>query len=974
MRKTLQLLAVLTTVLCYSSAYAAVDPYEALEITPAEGEVTSLQHFTITFGGESVVVNENAIPTLEKGGGATLEGHMSQSADGKTVIIDFDECCTAAGDYFLNLPENSITVGTQHLLPLTLRFSIPGDINSFYEQITVNPAEGTVESLQNFTISFPEYIGEIAYGSYATLRNTNTGTTYQAEMYGVRYNVLIYFPDEIKTPGEYVLTIPANSVIFYSLDFDVEELTFDYTIEGDAQQAFYDQITINPAQGNVISLQDFTITFPATVDGIVSGRKARLTDSATGTAYLADMTASDNKVMIHFDNEIVEPSNYTLSIPEYSLIFNSLDIDVEELDFRYSIKSIDNSEFTINPPEGEVYLLQNFTIAYGTPVEVNEDALPVLVNDETGTAYECHIMEIGGNAFVWKEYPLSVLGNYTLHVPAACIEILANGTVNPEMTFHYTVVEKEYYVPTVIDSQPAGELRLYERSGFVIREVEKADSVPEGEWPYEIISIPQEGSLGIVFGEDNKVYIQRPVSWSYYNGWVEGTLGADGKTITVPMGQYIAYTYSLEMAVQVAVFTYDPTKDSYFYNPDIEELTYTINDDGSISLNGTDEYNILGTMNRAFGQNFQYLDYEWLQDGDYESVYLPIDENPMTPPDNIPIETYYLNTAVNDGMDWEPYFSIVNVGIDGEDFWLQGITDLLPDAWIKGHIDGNTVTFPNTQLLGAYEMLLYFKAADYNPATGETTQKDMVMTFDDENTLYTYDYVFITINKETLSFVYYYQGLTVSRYPDPAVVVPEDLKTYEYTFKYKTRGEDGNQVAQQHAVNVGFEGDHVYIQGLWEYLPDSWVEGRLVNGQLKFDLPQFIGTYDNEYDISYPIYLIGFNQNTGLIERHLNLNYNPQTHVFSDQSTAFGFGINKTGYLNFQDFFEASLEPVENFLIGDINNDGRVTIGDVTALIQYVLSHNPSGIILIAADVNGDGQYTIADVTTLIGIVLRGGA
>ena len=973
MRKTVLLFAVLMTTLYCSWAQAAGDPYEEMVITPAEGTVESLQHFTITFPDMSVAVNESAVPTLQKGGGITIEGHMSLDADGATVHVDFDECLTASGEYYLNLPENSLRVNNQWLLPLTLRFNIPGDSDSFYEQISVDPAEGTVESLQNFTISFPAYIGEINYGSKATLRNDKTGTTYHAEMFAVGYNVLAYFPVEVTKSGNYTLTIPAGSVIIYYLDYDVEELNFHYTIEGDDEETIYDQITINPIQGNALSLQNFTINFPVNVDGIASGSKATLTNTATGATYQTDMTASGKKVMVNFPTEITELGNYTLTIPEASIIINSLNEDIAELTFHYSVKSVETSSYTVNPPEGEVYLLQNFTIDYGSEVVVNEDALPVLVNDETGTAYECHVLEIGGNAFVWKEYPLSVLGNYTLHVPAACIEVLATGSVNPEMTFHYTIVEKEYYVPPVIEEQPAGEMRLYERTGFVVREIEKEDSVPEGEWPYELTTIPQEGSLCIVFGADNKVYFQRPVSWSYYNGWVEGTLGEDGKTITVPMGQYVAYTYSLEMAVQVAVFTYDPEQGSYFYNPDITELTFTLNDDGTISLNGTDQYNILGTMNRAFGQNFQYLDYEWLQDGDFASVYVPIDETPLTPPDNIPIETWYMNTAINDGMEWEPYFSIVNVGIDGEDFWLQGITDLLPNAWIKGHIHGNTVTFENPQLLGAYEDLLYFKAADYNPVTGATTQKDMVMTFDGENSLYTYDYVFITINKANLTYVNYYQGLSISKYPDPSVVVPQGLTTYEYNFKYKTRGEDGNWVRDEHTVNMGFDGDRVYIQGLWEYLPDSWVEARFVNGLLMFNLPQFMGTFDDEYEIAYPIYLMGFDQQTGLVERYLELSYNGQTRVFSDQSTAFGIGINKTGYLNLQDFYEVSFEPVNTFAIGDINNDGRVNIGDVTALIQYLLSRDPSAINAVAADVNGDGATNIADATALISIVLSGG-
>ena len=970
MRKTLQFLAVMLSIVYSTSAFAAVDPYEAMVITPAEGVVTSLQHFTITFDGLPVVVNENAIPTLDKGGGRTLEGQISLGADGKTVLIDFDECCTASGDYYLNIPENSITVNGQVLLPLTLRFNIIGDADSFYEQITVNPAEGTVESLQNFTVSFPQYIGEIAEGYKATLRNDKTGTTYQAEMYEVRYNVLIYFPEEITKSGNYTLTIPAGAVVIYSLGFDVEELNFHYTIEGDDEETFYDLITINPAEGTVADLQNFTITFPEVVNGIASGSMATLTNETSGATYQAAMTASGHDVTVNYPEAIVEPGTYTLTIPEASLIINSLDETIAELNFHYTIKSQDAAEYTINPPEGEVYLLQNFTISYGTPVAVNEDARPTLVDDETGTIYQCNLIEIGGNAFIYKEYPLGILGNYTLHVPAGCIELISNGTVNPELTFHYTIVEKETFIPYVIENQPAGELRVYQRTGGVVREVEKSYTVEEGENPYEIITEEQDGTLSIVFGEDNKVYFQRPVSWSYYNGWVEGTLEEDGKTITVPMGQYIAYTSSLEMAVQVALFTYDSNADTYVYDPSIEELTYTLNDDGTITQNDTDPNIILGTMNRAFGQNFQYLDYEWLQAGDYGSVYIPINEQPITPPAGLVTENFYLTTAINDGYEWEPYKATVAVGIDGDDIWLQGISQFLPSAWIKGTRVGDTFVFPNSQLLGSYEVLLYFKCADVNPVTGTTTQKDMVMTIADDNTIYTYDYVFITSDKNNLSYITYYQGLTISTEPDAPVVAPEGLKTYDYTLKCKTTNENGDLIAMEQPVTVGITGDQVYILGIWEYLSYAWIKGRLVNGQLVLDLPQYLDNYNEEYGLSYPIYVNAFDPETGLLVRQVTLDYNAQSRVFSNLSMPLGIGINKTGYLNLQNYYDVVLEPVQDYLTGDVNNDGKVSIDDVTALINYLLSGNTSAINLAAADANIDGKCNIEDVTTLINILL----
>ena len=230
MRQITKILPLLMAVLYSLSAFAVVDPYDVLTVTPAEGEVTSLQHFTITFDGLPVVVGEGAIPTLQKGGGATYEGTMRTDDAGTTVIVDFDVCCTASGQYFLNLPENSLTVNGQKLLPLTLRFIINGDMDSFYEQITIDPAEGEVESLQSFTLSLPEYVGEIDYGSVAILTNTTTGMTYQADMYDVGFNVLVYFGEEITEAGNYTLTIPEGAIVIYSFDEDVHELTFNYTI------------------------------------------------------------------------------------------------------------------------------------------------------------------------------------------------------------------------------------------------------------------------------------------------------------------------------------------------------------------------------------------------------------------------------------------------------------------------------------------------------------------------------------------------------------------------------------------------------------------------------------------------------------------------------------------------------------------------------------------------------------------------
>lgn len=59
-----------------------------------------------------------------------------------------------------------------------------------------------------------------------------------------------------------------------------------------------------------------------------------------------------------------------------------------------------------------------------------------------------------------------------------------------------------------------------------------------------------------------------------------------------------------------------------------------------------------------------------------------------------------------------------------------------------------------------------------------------------------------------------------------------------------------------------------------------------------------------------------------------------------------------------------------NFIRGDVNGDGSVTIKDVTCLIDYLLGGELLVFISPAGDLNQDGLITIKDVTALIDILL----
>ncbi len=60
------------------------------------------------------------------------------------------------------------------------------------------------------------------------------------------------------------------------------------------------------------------------------------------------------------------------------------------------------------------------------------------------------------------------------------------------------------------------------------------------------------------------------------------------------------------------------------------------------------------------------------------------------------------------------------------------------------------------------------------------------------------------------------------------------------------------------------------------------------------------------------------------------------------------------------------------YLRGDVNDDDTVNIGDVTALINHILSGSDDGLDTENADCNLDTFINIADVTALIGYILSG--
>ena len=58
-------------------------------------------------------------------------------------------------------------------------------------------------------------------------------------------------------------------------------------------------------------------------------------------------------------------------------------------------------------------------------------------------------------------------------------------------------------------------------------------------------------------------------------------------------------------------------------------------------------------------------------------------------------------------------------------------------------------------------------------------------------------------------------------------------------------------------------------------------------------------------------------------------------------------------------------------MYGDVNDDGKLSIDDATALINYLLSRDATLVNMENADVDNDGKVNIDDVTALINTLLK---
>ena len=226
-----------------------------------------------------------------------------------------------------------------------------------------------------------------------------------------------------------------------------------------------------------------------------------------------------------------------------------------------------------------------------------------------------------------------------------------------------------------------------------------------------------------------------------------------------------------------------------------------------------------------------------------------------------------------DGDSWlltEQFGKVDVVFCENGDVYIKDIISTYrTSTWVKGTLDGNTITIPTGQHVahGGYFSVphaIYWGLRDGRGYVKNDAREVITFTIDGDQ---------ITLNgsdEENIIGVFYESDgdIEFSDFGDYESVytfdhdfVPLDVVTVTppadlQTETWYTRGHyyEGSSVPFRGQVNLGFDGDDVYLQGLFAGYPDAWMHGVINDGIVTFSGLQVLGELDG-----MTIYAVGYN-------------------------------------------------------------------------------------------------------------------
>lgn len=266
----------------------------------------------------------------------------------------------------------------------------------------------------------------------------------------------------------------------------------------------------------------------------------------------------------------------------------------------------------------------------------------------------------------------------------------------------------------LITSQPEGEAKQYVRSGFAFVVYDQT-----------LYTTEQTDKTTIVYDENGTtVYIKNIVNGmnqDFGEAWAEGTLSADGNTITVDLEQTVGWSYSYDVGIRLAwghtQINEDGSMVSFVRDETITQATYIVdNEAGTITLQGTSGPTEFGQGINDFvaeGLTCIYED-DGAWPGYLEWNTVLTEKEPVPAPEIISEQPagelrYYVRSGANIYQAWDGPAMTEQTGMahivfaeDGETVYLRdAVFDVASEVWVKGTLsaDGTKITVPLGQYL-----------------------------------------------------------------------------------------------------------------------------------------------------------------------------------------------------------------------------------------------------------------------------------
>ena len=307
----------------------------------------------------------------------------------------------------------------------------------------------------------------------------------------------------------------------------------------------------------------------------------------------------------------------------------------------------------------------------------------------------------------------------------------------------------------IITAPAEGEVKLYTRAGA-------AYYYNQG-WGVTT----QSGHATLIECEDGTVYFKDPISRLSNETYIKGT--KSGNTITFPAGQPIIYVSDYTATIDVKWGSY-VSGTGFTASAEQPDIVFTI-DGNTLTLEGTSSTNyvVIGGF---------WSDDNTMQSGDSETVltldteYTPASTDPIVAPEGLVTETW--NTDI-DGV-----VSTATIGFDNNDVYVKGLFTAFPDAWIKGTIDGTTVTFSKLQYVGAYQGSVSIWATGVDE---DSKLADFVMTYDAVAKVLTGSNLLLNAADDKAYYLSWFESVTIQEgsFAEPEATTGDPVDAVPYS-------------------------------------------------------------------------------------------------------------------------------------------------------------------------------------------------